>query len=270
MARVPVERTNVARITFLGTGGGRFATIYQIRNTGGIFLEDGTRLHLDPGPGALANMRRLSIDPGKLDGLLVSHCHPDHYTEAEVLLEGMVRGGFKKRGTLVASESVLSGVQGIGPAISEYHQALPERVVTARPGSKVTVGGVLIEATRTVHGDPTGVGFKFHTSGGLISYVSDTQLTPEVVDDHRGARVLVVPLTRPLASGVPHHLSTEGACSMIGEIGPEMAVLTHFGMKLLHDGVQEQVDYIERGTGVRTVAATDLMSVRIGERISLR
>ena len=42
----------MVRITFLGTGGGRFATIYQARATGGFYIEDGRNLHVDPGPGA--------------------------------------------------------------------------------------------------------------------------------------------------------------------------------------------------------------------------
>ena len=92
---------------FLGTGGGRFATIYQVRSTGGIYVNDGTRLHIDPGPSALMNLSRLSLDPARTDAVLISHCHPDHYADAEMLIEGMTKGGFKRSGTLVGSESVL-------------------------------------------------------------------------------------------------------------------------------------------------------------------
>ena len=43
------------KLQFLGTGGGRFATISQKRMTGGFRIDDmGKRnIHVDPGPGAL-------------------------------------------------------------------------------------------------------------------------------------------------------------------------------------------------------------------------
>ncbi|MCE5296700.1 MAG: MBL fold metallo-hydrolase, partial [Euryarchaeota archaeon] len=70
-------------LTFLGTGGGRFSTIYQVRGTGGLYVKDGANIHIDPGPGAAVNMAKLKMDPAKTDVLLISHCHPDHYSDAE-------------------------------------------------------------------------------------------------------------------------------------------------------------------------------------------
>jgi phosphoribosyl 1,2-cyclic phosphodiesterase len=254
-------------LTFLGTGGGRFATIYQIRSTGNIYLHDGANVHIDPGPGALANMRRLSMDPAKTDAILVSHCHPDHYVNAEVLIEGMVMGGFKRRGILVGSRTVIEGSEDLGPSISSYHRSLPEKTIIAEPGDELEVGQVGISVTPTIHNDPLGVGFRFHTTGGEISYVSDTEIAKEVVDAHRGTRVLILNLTRPLRSKVPRHLSTEEAIQMVELIGPEFAILTHFGMKIIHEGVDIQSSLIEKETGVRTIAANDLMSVGIGRTV---
>jgi len=104
-------RATMTKLVFLGTGGGRFSTIYQIRATGGLYLMDGVNMHIDPGPSAAHQMHRVKLDPAKTDAVLVSHCHPDHYTDAEVMIEGMSRGGLKKRGTLLASRSVLDGSQ---------------------------------------------------------------------------------------------------------------------------------------------------------------
>ena len=69
------------RLVFIGTGGGRFATIYQTRSTGGFILDDGVRMHIDPGPGALTNMSKAGIDPALTESILISHCHPDHYSD---------------------------------------------------------------------------------------------------------------------------------------------------------------------------------------------
>lgn len=254
-------------LTFLGTGGGRFATIYQPRSTGGIYLEDGVRLHIDPGPGALVNMSRLSMDPGKTDGILVSHCHPDHYTDAEVLVEGMAGGGFRKRGVIVGSRSVIEGVGNLGPAISAYHRSLAERSVVIERGSSLRIEGTEISATATFHSDPTGVGFRIKTGNGDASYVGDSELREDLVTDHEGSRVLILCLTRPLASCIPYHMCTEDAAALVGRLEPEAAILTHFGMRLLHEGADRQAQFIEKATGVRTISARDLMWVQMGRGI---
>jgi phosphoribosyl 1,2-cyclic phosphodiesterase len=44
------------------------------------------------------NMRRLALDPAKTDAVLISHCHPDHYADAEMVIEGMTKGGANDRG----------------------------------------------------------------------------------------------------------------------------------------------------------------------------
>ncbi|MCJ7731677.1 MBL fold metallo-hydrolase, partial [Candidatus Bathyarchaeota archaeon] len=95
-------------LDFLGTGGGRFVMTSQMRRTAGIRLSEGkTQVHIDPGPGALVFSNWAGLSPEKLDGLIVTHCHPDHYTDAEVFIEAMTRGTMAKRGVLAASKSVL-------------------------------------------------------------------------------------------------------------------------------------------------------------------
>lgn len=254
-------------ITFLGTGGGRFATIYQIRATGGIYINDGARVHLDPGPSALMNMRRLALDPAKTDAILISHCHPDHYADAEMLIEGMTKGGFKVTGTLAGSASAIQGIEGFSPAVSDYHRSITAGVVTAVPGQSFEVKGMKVEVTPTSHSDPSGVGFRFHTSTGIISYAGDTELFPGLVDAHQGCRVLILNLTRPLGSRIPKHLCTEDAAELASALHPEVILLTHFGMKLVHEGVKRQAEHIENASGSRTLAAEDLMTVQVGKTI---
>ena len=85
----------VYRITFLGTGGGRHTTMYQTRCTGGMLFEHGEPshfLHIDPGPGALTQMRRIHYDLGRTESVIISHAHPDHYSDAPSVIEGMTRG----------------------------------------------------------------------------------------------------------------------------------------------------------------------------------
>jgi len=260
----------MTRLTLLGTGGGRFATVTQERATGGVYLEDGVSLHIDPGPGSLVMMKRARLDPMRTDGILVSHCHPDHYTDAEVLMEAMTNGAKVRRGYLVGSRSVLQGEDGIGPAISAYHQAAMEEVHMLSPGDSVELSHVKVLATPAAHSDPSTVGFRLGTTNGEVGYVPDTSLADEVIEANRGVRVLVVPLTRPLRARIDHHLCTEDAAELVDGVKPELAVLNHMGLKTLREDPGLQAEWISKKSGVRTVVGDDLMRIRIAEHISVK
>jgi len=107
MVTIKLPMNREIEITLLGTGGGRFATITQKRRTAGIrIISENLNFHLDPGPGALVYSINEGLNPQKLNAVFVSHCHPDDYTNAEVLIEAMTKGTTKKRGVLVASRSM--------------------------------------------------------------------------------------------------------------------------------------------------------------------
>jgi ribonuclease BN (tRNA processing enzyme) len=261
------ERVLMVRITFLGTGGGRFATVYQVRHTGGIYIEAGVNIHLDPGPGGVINLNRLGIDPASTDGILISHCHPDHYSDAEVLIEGMTRCNFSQRGLVAGSRSAIDGTNDHGPAISSYHKRIVSECLSLAPGERFKVGMLEVRTTPTSHSDADGIGFRFLTPEGVISYVSDSELVDEVIEAHRGARMLIICATRPLGTRVRYHMSTEDAATLTREIRPELAVLTHFGSKFVHEGAEKQASYVQEYSGVRTVAAMDFMRLTMLKRI---
>ncbi len=259
----------VTRFIFLGTGGGRFTTIFQARSTGGLYIEDRVKMHIDPGPGSLIQMRNMRINPTKTDIVLVSHSHPDHYTDAEIIIEGITGGGIKKRGKLLASRSVLKGESGIGPAISKYHQSLIDTKIM-EPGDFFSTDSMDIEATPSVHSDPATAGFKFHTRNGVISYVADTEAASHVIDAHMGSRVLILPITRPRNARIPGHLCTEDAIKFIDRIGPEMVFFNHFGLKMVRAPPEVEAYWVQEKTGIRTISAEDGMRVSMGTRITVR
>jgi len=256
-------------IQFLGTCGGRFATFYQTRSTGGIYIEDRIRIAIDPGPGAIVRMNQEDIDPTKIDLLLVSHCHPDHYTDVDVIIEAMTIGGTVKRDTLIASESVIIGIEGFDRKASTYHQSRLEEIHVAKRGDDFQVGGLKITATPTKHTDPSGVGFKIETENGIITYTSDTSVGDEVIKSYKGTRLLILALTTPPGIQLHHHFSPEDAVKVLKEVKPEIALLTHFGLRAIKYGTEKIADWIAEESGVNTIAAEDGMKVEMGEKINI-
>ncbi|MBN1539315.1 MAG: MBL fold metallo-hydrolase [Candidatus Thermoplasmatota archaeon] len=259
----------MTRLTFLGTGGGRFVTLTQERSTGGIYLEDDYRVHIDPGPGALHALKRNRIDPTMTGGIMISHCHPDHYANAEILMEGIHGGRGDRRGFLIAAHSVTMGRNKVGPAVSRYHQDKMATVLTVSPGDHFQIGKLKGSATPSFHSDPDTVGFRFDSGDGVVSYIADTELREGLIEPHEGARVLILATTRPLMARIPFHLSTEDAAEIAEIIRPDVVFLTHMGKKFIKEGPRRQARWVEERSGVRTIAAEDDMKVLIRRDIEV-
>lgn len=119
------------KLTFLGSGGGRFSAISQRRMTGEFRIDNlaGKNYHVDPGPRALIRTYQFGLDPRNINGVFVSHAHTDHYNDAEILIEAITKGMTKRTGTIVGSPSVLGGYQKWGPCISKYHQSMSDKLI---------------------------------------------------------------------------------------------------------------------------------------------
>ncbi|TQS79177.1 MAG: metal-dependent hydrolase [Methanomethylophilus alvi] len=260
------------RITFLGTGGGRHTTMYQTRCTGGMLIEHGDpakRLHVDPGPGALTQMARIHYDLGTTDSVIISHAHPDHYSDGPSVIEGMTHGGWVKRGHIYGSPSVISGAAGLGPTLSKYHLGLAEGYSSFVPGDTLDVDGMKVDICRARHSDPTNVGFRFHTENGIVSYLSDTEYDEEIGRQYMGSRVLILPVTTPHDNKIPWHMCTDTAAEICALVRPELAVFIHLGIVMIEEDPEKEAAICQERSGVRTVAGRDLMTLDVGENISL-
>ena len=254
----------------LGCGGGRFQVIDQHFKTGGFRLHAGVKLHLDPGPGALLLSHQQGLDPLDLDCVIATHCHPDHYCDAEVLIEAMTQHMTRKRGVLIGSESVLHGVGKFGPAISRYHQSRAAEVVCMKPGESYELGDIKLEATPTQHGDPTTFGLKFHTSNGTVGYTNDTQYLEELAKEFKGSRVLIANVTRPLAMRIPWHLCSDDMITLLKRVRPELAVMVHMGMLFLKHSPEKEAARIRAETGVETVPGYAGLRININKEIKVK
>ena len=91
-------------VRFIGTGGARVVVASQLRSTGGIWLNyKSTNVYIrirsgrsGQGPGG----SRPSVDPAKLDGIILTHKHIDHANDVNVMVEAMTESGRKHRGVL--------------------------------------------------------------------------------------------------------------------------------------------------------------------------
>ncbi len=242
----------MSSLTFLGTGGGRHVLVSQRRHTGGIWLDFSEKMILDPGPGALVRALQHHKKPHHLAAVFVSHKHLDHYNDAEIMVEAMTDGAKKKRGTLAVNENALE-------YISAYHRNVVELIVP-KAGDEFTIGRTCITALPT-HKHDDGLGFRFTAEEGILSYSSDTGYEKGLGGHYKGSDVLILNVIFPRKKSLETHLNTLDAAKIVGEAAPRLAVIQHFGLTMLAAGPENEAAYIEKETGIRTIAAADGMTV---------
>jgi len=266
-------------VTFMGTGGGRFNLISQLRRTGGFVIRGaGLQMHIDPGPGALAACHVFSIDPKKTSAVVVTHNHIDHLNDAALMLEAMttfppklpssgrspnpiIRFHGRKRGALVSASSVLEGDEYGERGISSYFTGKLSRAIVARQGTPVRIGCATLTPTPVHHDDGTGFGFVLGAGGCRIGYTSDTEYFPSLAKHFARCDLLIANSLKCAPDGVGGHLYTAATARLVSECRPGLCAISHFGTSLIKSGPEAEAGKIEKASGVRTIAATDGMRV---------
>ena len=242
-------------ITFLGTAGARFVMIHQFLASGGAWLNlGGTQMVLDPGPGSLVQATKRKLDATKLDAVILSHKHLDHSGDINIMIEAMTDGGTKKRGTVFAPSDALDEE----PVIFRYLRSYPRDIQLLTEGGSYKVNDVSFE-TPIRHKHPVETyGFVFQTPRHTFSWITDTRYFEDLARHYEGDLV-IINIVR-LNPGAPiDHLSLPEARSVIEELRPKMAILTHFGMTMWRAKPWELAEKLTQETGVTVIAARDGM-----------
>ncbi len=245
-------------LKFLGTAGARFVVSTQLRHSGGlVWTVGGAQVWVDPGPGALvrALASRPKVDPARTDVVVVTHRHLDHSGDATAVVEAMTKGGFGRRGTLLAPRDALEAE----PVVFRYAQGFVARRAFLEAGGRYAIApGVTLETPLAHdHGVET-YGYRIAVPGFAAAHVIDTFWMDALADAYAGVDLLVVNTTREKGRDRRFlHLGADDAERLVGAIRPRLAVLTHLGMQLVRARPDRVALGISERTGVPTLAARD-------------
>ncbi len=217
-----------------------------------------TQIHVDPGPGAL--VRALSAVPPcrplELDAIVLSHKHLDHSGDVNAMIEAMTQGGWRKRGAILAPRDAFEREHVILPYAARFvaeHHILKERA------GPYLVNDVEIRASiKHQHAVET-YGLHFGYGGQTISYLPCGRFFEGLIDDYRAHApdALIINVLRYRDEMDVDHLTFDQARAVLEGVRPKVAVITHFGTRMLERRPERLARELEDALGLRVHAAVD-------------
>lgn len=215
-----------------------------------------TTVWLDAGPGTFANLQ-LVCDPETVDAVVLSHEHPDHWTDLESFAVWRMGGARRPEVPVYAppglrARSYFGGPGGPGGPGTGTVTGLGWREVG--PADRVTVGDLVCSFVATDHGPPTlAVRFDAPACGSLpaagaahpasLAYSADTGPDWSVEELGRGIGTFLceASYTRD-REGSFRHLSGRQAGAMAAAAGVGRLVVTHRWPTVSAEALADEAD----------------------------
>jgi ribonuclease BN (tRNA processing enzyme) len=216
-------------ITVLGSG---TAIPDRERGSPGIAVRcSDTLLFLDLGAGSLTRAVRFGIQVNRVDGVLLSHLHPDHTGDLVPLLFAFRNPEWPREETLFicGPAGLPEFMRSIETAYGSWIEAEGyHRVVKVlQPGSS-SIRGVHLSTCPVRHG-PAAIAFEIREPNGKrLVYSGDTDYCEELSAFARDADLLVLECSFPEGEERTGHLTPGQAGRMAARAQCRKLLLTHF------------------------------------------
>jgi ribonuclease BN (tRNA processing enzyme) len=224
------------KLTIVGSGdafgsGGRFNTCFMV--------EAGERtVLLDFGASSLVALRAQSIDPNRIDAIVLSHLHGDHFGGLPFLL---LDAQFLSRRT---RPLVIAGPPGSRQRIDALNEVFfprssgtkwhfPWEVVEIAPGEPTEIVGLTITTTEVIH--PSGApstAIRLADGQSVLAYSGDTEWTEALVQVADGADLFITECYE-YARAVAGHISWSILKTRIPDLRARRIMITHMNPSML-------------------------------------
>lgn len=218
------------KVHFLGCGdafgsGGRNQSAYLVEAHDRLFL-------LDCGPTALLAMKRAGIDPGRLDLVVLSHLHGDHFGGLPFLfLEYLYLTPRARPLSIMGPPTTERRVRALThcmyPSIQERRQPLPAQFHVLKPNQQTSMAGIRFSPFRVPHQvREISLGLKISYEGKSILYSGDSAWTDDFITYADGVDLFICECSF-LAQDSDSHLSYKKIREHLPRLNCKKLVLTH-------------------------------------------
>lgn len=184
---------------------------------------DGFKLWLDAGGGTWQRLLQ-QVDFAELDGILLTHRHPDHTIDMFQLFHARLYGERDLPSIpLWAPEETIARATAFSTELGQTFD-----IVAIEGGGVIDIGGAKASFVEMKHSVQT-CGVRLESGGSVLAYTADTGPDSDFQALARDADVVFCEATyqdsdQPWWEG---HMSATQAGRMIGEVGGSRLVLTH-------------------------------------------
>lgn len=200
----------------------------ETATSGYLVQHDGFNLWVDAGTGTLANLQQ-HIDLPDIDGILISHEHPDHFVDLYPCFYAWHYGELGEPGLPVFVPTDFT--QRLADLVSIDSQVVMRTAFSfteIAPGEAFEIGPFRVKTEPMAHLGLPALGFRIASDGAVLAYTGDTGPTPHVEELARDASVFLSEATWQDRDGLlPFHLSSRQAAIHAREAGVGRLVLTH-------------------------------------------
>ena len=180
----------------------------------------GTTIWLDAGNGTMANLQH-HVGLGDVDAVVLSHEHPDHWSDLEGLRVAYAYGERPRTGVPVYAPAGLEA-----KVSTDMEPQFEWNMVTG--GDSVTVGALTLRFSTTDHGDKETLAVRIDGDGSSFGYSADTSADWSIEALGEGLDLALCEATLlQHEEGKSKHLSARQAGEMARAAGIGTLVLTH-------------------------------------------
>ena len=196
---------------------------------------------LDAGPGTFAQLQRY-LDPARIDAVVLSHAHPDHWTDLESFATWAGYGpGQQRCGGAAGGPLKVYAPPGLRER-SHYCAAAWVDWRELGESDRFTVGALQVRTAATDHGIATRAVCVGHNAATL-AYSADSGPNWSVASFGRGIGTFLCEATYTQeAEGSALHLSGRQAGQMAATAGVLRLILTHRSPTVSADGVRREAE----------------------------
>ena len=184
------------RVTFLGAGdafgsGGQNFSSYLVQAGDRTFL-------LDCGPTAIIALKRIGFDPGKIDFVVISHLHGDHFAGLPFFFLEYQYEHPRARPLVVAGppgteQRVRAVFRAMYRELADRDLPFALRFEEMEPGRTQTIADVEIFPFRVPHQvEDVSLALRVAANGKTVLYSGDTGWTEDLIRYSRGADLAIL------------------------------------------------------------------------------
>ncbi len=238
------------KVHFLGCGdafgsGGRNHSAYLVETSDRLFL-------LDCGPTTLLSMKKAGFNPQRLDAIILSHLHGDHFGGLPFFFLEYLYGTPRAEplpilGPPTTEERVRTLTDCMYPGISERNQPLPTRFHILKPDKQESIKGIEVLPFRVPHQvRDISLGLKISFEGKSILYSGDSAWTDQFITHAEGVDLFICEcsfFTRDSEA----HLCYQKIKENLPRLKCKNLILTHMDEEMLNQRLKLPVKSAEDG-----------------------